>query len=79
MKILLFELAVLSVSFFRLSDGEKGINFLLLIHSKCQKFVNIMGRGRKQKAQKMKNRKRQAAKKARIKKVRDAVHKSRLA
>jgi hypothetical protein len=37
----------------------------------------LMGRGRKQKAQKMKNRKRQSAKKARIKVQRDTVHKSR--
>ena len=37
-----------------------------------------MGRGRKQKTQKMKNRKRQAAKKARLVKKKDSVRKSRL-
>mgnify|MGYP000201887675 CR=1 FL=1 len=36
-----------------------------------------MGRGRKQKTIKMKNRKRQAAKKTRAKKVAEAVRKSR--
>jgi len=38
-----------------------------------------MGRGRKRKAQKMKNRTRQTAKKTRIKKVAEAVRKSRAA
>ena len=37
-----------------------------------------MGRGRKQKTMKMKNRKRQAAKKARQKKYSEAVRKTRL-
>ena len=40
---------------------------------------SIMGRGRKQKVQKMKNRKRQSKKKASLKKKRELVHKSRLA
>jgi hypothetical protein len=39
----------------------------------------IMGRGRKAKTQKMKNRKRQAAKKSRIKKKAESVRKSRAA
>lgn len=39
----------------------------------------IMGRGRKHKAQKMKNRKHQASKKARLKKRRESVRRSRLA
>jgi hypothetical protein len=38
-----------------------------------------MGRGRKQKTQKMKNRTRQAAKKARVKKKAETVRKSRAA
>jgi len=36
-----------------------------------------MGRGRKHKTQKMKNRKRQAAKKGRLKRRRESVRKSR--
>jgi hypothetical protein len=39
----------------------------------------IMGRGRKRKTQKMKNRKHQSAKKLREKKQRDSVRKSRIA
>ena len=38
---------------------------------------DTMGRGRKQKVQKMKNRKRQAAKKGRAKKTKELVKKSR--
>ena len=45
---------------------------------KCQNIASIMGRGRKQKIQKMKNRKRQSAMKARQKKRRDLGHKARL-
>lgn len=37
-----------------------------------------MGRGRKRQAQKMKNRKRQAAKKSRLKKRRESTRKARL-
>jgi hypothetical protein len=37
-----------------------------------------MGRGRKKKAQKMKNRKRQAAKKVRAKRTSESVRKARL-
>lgn len=50
----------------------------LIIYEKCHK-QEAMGRGRKTKIQKMKNRKRQAAKKARVKKQGESVHKSRLA
>jgi hypothetical protein len=38
-----------------------------------------MGRGRKSKIQKMKNRQRQAAKKERMKRRRESIHKARLA
>jgi hypothetical protein len=56
---------------------------VVLVESACvsrlvRRFLGvIMGRGRKAKAQKMKNRKRQAAKKTRAKRKREAVRKSR--
>jgi len=50
----------------------------LIFYEKCHK-EEPMGRGRKTKVQKMKNRKRQSAKKARVKKQGESVHKSRMA
>lgn len=47
--------------------------------AKVSETDRIMGRGRKSRIQKMKNRKRQAAKKGRMKKRQELVHRSRLA
>lgn len=54
------------------------VDLLLAYLQEVSEIDQTMGRGRKQKTQKMKNRKRQAAKKLRGKKRRESVHKSRL-
>lgn len=56
----------------------KNANFSLHLQQVRWKYGCTMGRGRKKKTIKMKNRKRQAAKKSRAKKHGDAVRKSRL-
>jgi hypothetical protein len=56
----------------------KNANFSLHLQQVRWKYGGTMGRGRKKKTIKMKNRKRQAAKKTRAKKHGEAVRKSRL-